>query len=277
MKFEGSFKNKDAQNLVYRAFIPEDPKAAVVMVHGMGEHSLKYDYMAEMFYDKGFAFFSYDQRGHGRSDGKRAFINKYADLLDDLRQFTDIAKVESLCEDLYLLGLSVGGLTSLIFSIQYGDRIRGVIASAPALHFVRPPSGIEASLAPLLAFLFPTLTTSNRVPFEYLTHDMAVIEAQKADKLSLRIVSFRMYVEMTKMMRYAFDNASRIKVPVLLLHGTGDKVVDAKATKEFYDKVNTGDKDIRLYDELYHELLRETNRREIIGDIIDWVSKRTGK
>ena len=68
MKFEGSFKNKDAQNLIYRAFIPENPKAAVVLVHGMGEHSLKYDFMAGMFYDKGLAFFSYDQRGHGRSD-----------------------------------------------------------------------------------------------------------------------------------------------------------------------------------------------------------------
>lgn len=277
VKFEGSFKNKDAQNLIYRAFIPENPKAAVVLVHGLGEHSLKYDYLAEMFYDKGFAFFSYDQRGHGRSDGKRAFINKYADLLDDLRQFTDIAKAESLCEELYLLGLSVGGLTSLIFSIQYGGRIRGVIASAPALRFVRPPSGIEASLAPLLAFLFPTLTTSNRVPFEDLTHDAAVIEAQKADKLSLRIVSFRMYVEMMRMMRYAFNNASSINIPALLLHGTGDKVVDAKATKEFCDKMGSADKEVRLYDGLYHELLRETNRREIIEGIIDWVSKRAGK
>lgn len=277
MKFEGSFKNKDAQNLVYRAFIPEDPKAAVVMVHGMGEHSLKYDYMAEMFYDKGFAFFSYDQRGHGRSDGKRVFINKYADLLEDLRQFTEIAKVESLCEDVYLLGLSAGGLTSLIFSIQYGGKIRGVIASAPALRFKKPPSGIEVGLAAPLAFLFPTLTTSNRVPFECLTHDAAVIAAQKTDKLSLRIISFRMFVEMRKAMKYVFDNASKIKVPALLLHGTGDNVIDSNATKEFYDKMCSADKEIKLYDGLYHELLRETDRREIIGDIIDWVSKRAGK
>lgn len=277
MKFEGSFKNKDAQNLVYRAFIPEDPKAAVVLVHGLGEHSLKYDSMAEMFYDKGFAFFSYDQRGHGRSDGKRVFINKYADLLEDLRQFTDIAKVESLHEDVYLLGLSVGGLTSLIFSIQYGDRIKGVIASAPALRFKKPPSGIEVSLAEPLAFLFPAFTTPNRIPFECLTHDTELIEAQKADKLSLRIISFRMFTEMREAMSYAFDNAAKINTPTLLLHGTDDKVTDPDGTKEFYDKINSGDKEIKLYDGLYHELLRETNRREIIGDIIDWVSKRAVK
>lgn len=277
MKFEGSFKNKDAQNLIYRAFIPENPKAAVILVHGMGEHSLKYDYIAGMFYDKGLAFFSYDQRGHGRSDGKRGCIKKYADLLDDLRQFADIAKVESLREDVYLLGASAGGLTALIFAIQYGEKIKGVIASAPALRFTKPPGGIEVSLAPLLAFLFPTLTTPNRVPFEYLSHDMAAIEAQKADDLSLRIVSFRMYVEMTRVMRYAFDNASSINIPALLLHGTSDKVVDAKATKEFCDKMGSADKEIRLYDGLYHELLRETNWQEIIGGIIDWISKRAGK
>ena len=277
MKFEGSFKNKDAQNLIYRAFIPGNPKAAVVLVHGMGEHSLKYDHMAGMFYDKGLAFFLYDQRGHGRSDGKKVYVNRYADLLDDLRQFTDIAKAESLRENVYLLGTSMGGLTSLLFAIEYGESIDGVIASAPALRFVNPPSGIEVSLAPLLAFLFPALTTSNRVPFEYLTHDAAAIEAQKADKLSLRIVSFKMFVEMTKTMRYVFDNASRIKVPALLLHGTGDRVVDAKATKEFLDKMGSADKEVRLYDGLYHELLNETNRREIIEGIIDWISKRAGK
>ena len=277
MKFEGSFKNKDAQNLIYRAFIPENPKAAVVLVHGMGEHSLKYDFMAGMFYDKGLAFFSYDQRGHGRSDGKRGHANSYADLLEDLRQFTDIAKVESLREDVYLLGLSMGGLTSLLFAIEYGERIKGVIASSPALRLVKPPTGIVASLAEPLAFLFPTLTTSNRVPFEDLTHDAAAIEAQKADKLSIRIISFRMYVEMTKAMRYAFDNASKITAPVLLLHGTGDKVIDSKATKEFCDKMGSADKEIRLYDGLYHELLRETNRQEIIEGIIDWISKRAGK
>lgn len=277
MKFEGSFKNKDAQNLIYRAFIPENPKAAVVLVHGMGEHSLKYDYMAEMFYDRGIAFFSYDQRGHGRSDGKRACINRFTDLLDDLRQFTDIAKVESLRENVYLLGLSVGGLTALVFAIQYGEKIKGVIASAPALRLKEQPTGIVASLAGPLAFLFPTLTTPNRVPFEYLTHDAAVIEAQKTDKLSLRIISFRMFVETKKAMKYVFDNASKIKVPALLLHGTGDKVIDANATKEFYGKISSADKEIKLYDGLYHELLRETNRREIIGYIIDWVSKRAGK
>jgi acylglycerol lipase len=238
---------------------------------------LKYDQTAGMFYDKGFAFFSYDQRGHGRSDGKRVYVNRYADLLDDLRQFTDIAKVESLCENVYLLGTSMGGLTSLLFAIEYGEKIEGVIASAPALRFVKPPSGIEISLAPLLAFFFPAPTTSNRAPFEDLTHDAAVIEEQKADKLSLRIVSFKMFVEMTKTMRYVFDNASRIKVPALLLHGTGDKIVDAKATREFCDKMGSADKEVRLCDGLYHELLRETNRREIIEGIIDWISKRAGK
>jgi len=277
MKFEGSFKNKDAQNLVYRAFIPEDPKAVVVLVHGMGEHSLKYDHAAEMFYDKGFAFFSYDQRGHGRSDGKRGCVNRYADLLDDLKQFIDIVKVESLREDLYLLGLSVGGLTSLAFAIERGEMIKGVIVSAPALRFTDPPKGIEVRLAPPLAFLFPAFTTPSRVRFEDLTHDSEAIKAQKADKLSHRVVSFKMFVEMTKMMKYVFDNASRIKLPALLLHGTGDKVADAKATKEFCDKMGSADKEARLYDGLYHELLRETNRREIIEGIIDWVSKRAGK
>jgi len=98
LKFEGSFKNKDAQNIIYRAFIPDSPKAVVVLAHGLGEHSMKYGYFGDMLYSAGIAAFLYDQRGHGRSQGRRVCVGDFGDYVSDLRQMAAIAKVEALCD-----------------------------------------------------------------------------------------------------------------------------------------------------------------------------------
>ncbi|MDD5546165.1 MAG: lysophospholipase [Candidatus Omnitrophica bacterium] len=274
MKTEGSFKNKDAQNIFYRAFIPEKPKAAVILVHGLGEHSAKYNYFAEDACKKGMAFFAYDQRGNGRSGGFRCHVDRFDDLVEDLRQFVGIAKIESLCDDAFIVGLSMGGLTSLLFSMKYGGMIKGAVVCAPALRFVSPPTGIEAGMAGLLSFFLPRLTTPNRVPFEYLSHDKELVEKTKGDKQSHRVISFRLFSEATKAAAYALENAASVKVPLLLLQGTGDKVVDPSGTKEFFRKMTFADKEIKLYDGLYHELLRETERQEITDYILGWIAKR---
>ena len=274
MKTEGSFKNKDAQNIAYRVFIPEKPKAAVILVHGLGEHSAKYNYFGDDAFSRGMAFFAYDQRGHGRSDGPRCHVDAFDDFVEDLRQFVEIAKIESLCEDAFIVGLSMGGLTSLIFSIKYGGMIKGAVACAPALRFASPPSGIVAGTAGLLSVLWPELTTPNRVPFEYLSHDRELINKTRDDKYSQRVLSFRLFTESVNAAAYALGNAAAIKIPVLLLHGTEDKVIDPSGTVEVFQKIAFKDKEIKLYDGLYHELLRETKRREITDRILDWISKR---
>jgi acylglycerol lipase len=273
LKTEGSFKNKDAQNIIYTAFLPERAKAVIVFVHGLGEHSAKYDYFGEIAYEKGMAYFAYDQRGHGRSGGHRCHVDTFDDFVEDLRQFVGIAKIESLCDEVFIVGHSMGGLTALIFSMKYGDRIKGTIVSAPVLRLVKPPGGIEEGIVGLLS----NLTTPNRIPFEYLSHDRKLIEETENDKYSQRAISFKLFIEMKGAMRYALENAATIKVPVLLLHGTGDKVIEVSGTVDFYDKVIFGDKEIKLYDGLYHELLRETERREIIDYILGWIAGRTGR
>ena len=277
MKTEGSFKNKDAQNIIYTAFLPERPKAAIVLVHGLGEHSAKYGYFGESAYEKGMAFFAHDQRGHGRSDGPRCHADSFGDLVEDLRQFVEIAKIESLCDKVFIVGLSMGGLTSLLFSIKYGGLIKGTVVSAPALRFINPPSGIEEGIVELLALLCPSLTTPNRIPLEHLSHDTELIKETKGDKYSQRVISFRMFTEAKKSAAYVLANAAAINVPVLLLHGTEDKVIDHAGTEELFRKISSGDKEIKLYDGLYHELLRETGRQEIIDHILNWIEKRTGR
>ena len=275
MRSDGSFKNKDAQNIAYRVFIPDRPKSVIVFVHGLGEHLRKYDYFGERAHEKGVAFFSYDQRGHGRSQGRRCHVGRFSDLVDDLRQAVEIAKVESLCDRAYPVGTSLGGLVSLTYAIEYGNNIKGVAACAPALRFYRPPSGIETGVAEILASVAPWITTPNRIPFEYLTHDHEMLEHTKRDKLSQRFLTFRTFLEMKKAMRSAFDNAGSLSVPALLIHGRDDKVIDSGGTQDFYDRIGSSDKELRMLEGMYHELLRETSRSEIIDYILGWVLKES--
>ncbi|MFH0771065.1 MAG: alpha/beta hydrolase [Candidatus Omnitrophota bacterium] len=274
MKFEGSFKNKDAQNLIYRAFIPSNPRASVIFVHGLGEHSLKYDFVAEWFYNRAIAFFIYDQRGHGRSQGNRCHAARFDDLVEDLRQVVNIAKAETLREDAYLFGLSMGGLAAIIFALKHSDEIKGVVVSAPVLRLKEPPSKLKVFWAGAFSYLFPSLTVLNGISFESLTHDTAAIAETKTDKFSQQIISLRLFSEMTKSAGYALENARDIKIPILLLQGTEDKVVDVDAIKEFYEKIAVKDKQMALYEGLYHELLRETNKVEIIKRVLNWISER---
>ncbi|KPK41130.1 MAG: hypothetical protein AMJ78_06320 [Omnitrophica WOR_2 bacterium SM23_29] len=274
MKFEGSFKNSDAQNIIYRAFIPEGPLGSVIFVHGLGEHSLKYDAFAERFYKRDIAAFSYDQRGHGRSEGRRGHVNRLEELVEDLRQFVDIVKVQTPRRDIYLIGQSLGGLLSIIFAIKYNYKIKGVVASSPALRIKNPPNGVETAVAKMMRFFVPALTVCNRVPFEDISHDERAILETKADKLSHRLISVKLYFEMMDAMRYAFDNVSKIKAPILLLHGTDDRVADVDATRKFYEGITSSDKEIKLYPKLYHELFREVNKDEIQEHVLNWVLRR---
>ncbi len=274
MKTEGSFKNKDAQNIFYRAFIPEKPKAAVILVHGLGEHSAKYSHFGDDIFKRGMAFFAHDQRGHGHSDGPRCHVDAFDDFVEDLRQFVEIAKIGSLCDEAFIVGLSMGGLTSLLFSLKYGGMIKGTAVCAPALRFASPPSGIVTGIAEILSFLCPKITTPNHVPFEYLSHDRELISKTKDDKHSQRVISFRLFSESKRASAYVLENAAAVKVPLLLLQGTDDKVVAPSGAKEFFQKVTFADKEIKLYDGLYHELLRETKRHEITDYILDWIAKR---
>jgi len=280
LKFEGSFKNKDAQNIIYRAFIPDSPKAIVVLAHGLGEHSLKYGYFGDALYSAGIAAFLYDQRGHGRSQGGRVCVGDFGDYLSDLRQMVGIAKVEALCDKVFVVGLSMGGLLALDYAIRHHDAkdaIRGVVVSAPALKLKSPPSGIEKGIVRLIALLMPRITTPNRIPFEWLTHDKDLIKDTKEDKLSQRVISFGLYVEMTKAMRFVSENIAKLDVPALFMQGTDDKVVDIAGVREIFDRIPVKDKELALYEGMYHELLRETRREEIIGKIADWVLKRAGE
>ncbi|MFA5165129.1 MAG: lysophospholipase [Candidatus Omnitrophota bacterium] len=280
MKFEGSFKNKDAQNIIYRAFIPGDPKAVVVLAHGLGEHSLKYGYFGEMLYSSGIAAFLYDQRGHGRSQGRRVYAADFGDYVSDLRQMVGIAKVEALCDKVFIVGLSMGGLLALEYAIKYGtgkDAIKGVAVSAPALKLKAPPSGVEKGIVEFIALFMPRLTTPNRIPFEWLTHDKQLMKDTKEDKLSQRVISFGLYIEMTKAMRFVSGNIGKLEVPALFMQGTDDKVVDMDGVREIFEKIPVKDKELALYEGMYHELLRETQRDKVMGRIAEWVLKRAGE
>jgi len=277
LRFEGSFKNKDAQNIAYKAFLPSDPAAVLVMAHGLGENYLKYRYFGEKLYDAGIAAFLYDQRGHGKSQGRRVFAADFEDLVSDLRQMVEIAKVQALREDVFVAGLSMGGLLAIDYSIKYADTIKGIICSAPAVKLKTPPGGIEAGAARFIAALFPWLTTPNRIPYAWLTHDAALIDETKADRNSQRVISFGLFIQMVKAMKFVSDNAGGIRVPVLFLQGSADKGVDSEGVRELFGRIPSADKELKIYDGLYHELLRETRREEIADYILGWIQKRTGE
>jgi alpha-beta hydrolase superfamily lysophospholipase len=275
----GAFIGREGYEIFFQSWSVASPKALLVIAHGLGEHSGRYAALAESLRGRGLSIYALDHRGHGRSGGKRGHVDSFSDFVFDLKQFIDFVSESDKGLPLILLGHSMGGVIALKYAMTYPDDLSSIIISSPGLvpAFEIPP--LKKKIGEIFSKYIPGLTMSNGLVTKDLSHDAKVVEDYERDPLVHDRVTTRWYTEFTKAAAECLADAAKLTMPGLYFHGSQDRMVDYRATVEVYEKAKAAQKELHIFDGLYHETMNEiqTERAKVIEVIISWIEKIIGR
>jgi alpha-beta hydrolase superfamily lysophospholipase len=262
-------------NIFGQGWRPEgDPRAVLLIAHGLAEHSGRYQHVAEYFVGLGYAVYALDHRGHGRSGGVRADVVRFEDYLADLKTFLDVVKGREPGRRVFLIGHSMGGGIATLFAARYGADFDGLITSGASVKVEGNVSPLLVGLAKIIALLAPRLPA---VPLEVeaVSRDPEVVARYRSDPLNyLGKVRARTGVQLLRAAGLIAAELPHITLPVLVLHGTADRLTDPAGSQMLYDGVSSTDKTLKFYDGLYHEVFNEPEREQVLADVAAWLEAR---
>ncbi len=268
---------RDGTELLVRTWQPDPsrfPEAlgSLLLVHGLAEHSGRYQHVAQMLCGLGLRVRAYDQRGQGASGGPRMVAPHPDILVEDLAEIYDAA-VHGWKELPFLLGHSMGGLVAARFATARVRPLRALVLSSPALA-LRLSTGMLRIHRVLLA-LVPRLRVPNPIDARFLSHDPEVVRQYRADPLVQSTITAGMLETFVRGMAQAQADAPRLQVPTLMLVGGADRVVDPAGSRTFHDNAPADLREMVWYDHGYHEIFNEAEplRGEVLAALADWLRK----
>ena len=272
---ESKFEGERGTEIYYRNWKPTGrTRAVVVVTHGQGDHGGRYLHVVEHLTREGFAVWAADLRGHGRSGGRRGHVDNFDDYLGDTHRFIEKVREENPQAKAFLLGHSLGGLVVLDYAEKMGSTISGVIATAPLLQLKMEVPPWKVALGRMLSSLRPTLSMKTGLDPNLLSHDQQIVRNYVNDPLVHGVTSARFYTELLRAMDETLRGGNKLTVPCLVMVGSGDGIVDASATQEFFKTIASSDKTLKIYDGLYHEVLNEPEKDSLLREISAWVSAK---
>jgi acylglycerol lipase len=274
---EGTFAAGDGVPLFERCWLPAgQPRGEILIIHGFIEHGGRYAHAGEALAGSGLAVSVTDLRGHGRSGGPRCYVNSFADYLMDLDCTLARARERAGDKPLFLLGHSLGGLIAVLWCARRQAAIRGLILSGPALRLTDRLFPWIRHLARVGSLLFPRLRLV-RMGCRNISRDEAVVRQFREDPLVFHgRFPVRTGAEILRAGEAVQPRLKEIRVPVLILHGGADRVAAVEGSQALYEQAESNDKQLRVYSDLYHEVLNEPEREQVLGDVIEWVEQRAG-
>jgi len=272
---EGSFEGIGGIRIFTREWQPEGrPHGVVVISHGLNAHSGLYEWAAEQLTSNGVVVYALDHRGRGRSEGERFFVKKFADWTADLATFIDIVKAREPGLPVFLLGHSAGGVIACLYTLEHQAELAGLICEDFAYQV--PVPGVALALLKGTAYVAPHAHVF-KLKNEDFSRDPAVVAALNADPLiANESQPAETIAELIRADQLLKKSMQRITLPVLILHGTADKVTSPEGSREFYEKVGSRDKTLKLYEGHFHDLLADVGRQQVMADIQAWIDGRLG-
>jgi acylglycerol lipase len=249
------------------------PSAAVVLLmHGYAEHCRRYDELATYLARRGHVVSACDARGHGRSPGQRGHVRRYRESVADFAAFAAQVRARYPGRPSFALGHSNGGLTALR-AVQGGLALSGLALTSPLLRLRERRKPVPDALARGLSWALPRLPLPNGLDARDLTHDLAVRAAHARDRRVHRVATPRWYWESTLAGRAALADAHRVELPLLLVQGELDPIIDPASIAELHERASSPDKRLVVRAGELHEVLNELGRLELYALIADWLER----
>ena len=269
---EGKFTGRNNYNLYRQAWLPDGiPSAVLLLVHGFGEHSGRYSNLVNYFVPKGYAVYSFDLQGHGKSEGKRGYVERFSYYVDDVKTFYDKVREENKNAKIFMVGHSVGGTIATTYAIEHQSDLNGLIISAP---FIKPGASITkltVLMARILSVLAPKMGVS-ALDASTISRDKAVVDAYINDPLVYTgKMSARLGTELLSTMEKLPSKISGLSLPILIMHGTADRASDPSSSTMLFDGVSSKDKTLKLYEGFYHEIFNDPERQQVFSDMEAWL------
>ncbi len=270
-----SFETADGLTLYTQHWTPStSPKALVLLVHGYGEHCGRYSHVADTIARQKASVYAYDQRGHGRSEGPSAYVDRFEQYCDDLDNFYHYVRRQTPEVPLFLFGHSMGGLVALLYVLNRRPSLRGLLLSAPAISVNPDIAPILRRMARVVGWLFPTLPTV-RSPEDSISRDPDVVEDAENDPLNYHgRIPARTGAELIRAGEEAQQRLAELQVPFLVFHGTADRLTPPSWSKRLYAEAQAEDKTLHLYEGLYHETFNEPEQEQVLEDLGAWLGQR---
>lgn len=267
---ESFFEAADGTKLFSRSWSPEGtPKAALVIVHGFKAHSGLYQWPAQELVRRGYAVHAFDLRGHGQSEGERYHVEHFADYVSDLALFVAQTRSRSGSLPLFLLGHSAGGVVACLYALEHQLELAGLISEDFAHEL--PPPEVALALLKGVSHLAPHAHLLN-LKEEDFSRDEAFVARLKSDPLGNHAPgTAQLLAELIRAderLRAAFPSFS---LPLLILHGTADRVAKPSGSQHFYDRAGSADKTLKLYEGHYHDLLNDLGKERVLADVLGWL------
>ena len=274
---EGFFKGVREANIYYQSWLPENkPKAALLIVHGLAEHSDRYENVVNHFVPLGYAVYGIDHLGHGKSDGTRVYVERFDDYTNTLKIYFDKVRGSQPGKPIFLVGHSMGGLISAVYLLDHQAELAGAVLSGPAVKIPKYVTPVILFMGKMLSALVPKY---GLLPLDAngVSRDPSVVQAYVSDSLVHRgKATARLAAEMLKAMQTITAQAARITLPILIVQGSADRLVNPAGAQMLYDAVSSVDKEIKIYDGLYHEVFNEPEHDKVLRDVEIWLESHLG-
>jgi alpha-beta hydrolase superfamily lysophospholipase len=272
----GPLKSRDGKRLYGRWHTPSGvPRGGALVLHGYADHGGRYDEVSRHLVGLGLAAYALDYRGHGRADGARGHCEHFSEFLDDLDAGLGEMRRAVPRGPLLIVAHSHGGLVSLraLTDRHRAPRVDGVVLSSPFLGIALPVHPMKRIAGQVASRVYPALALPNEIRTTDLTHDAERLRWTEADGLRHGVVTARWFTEAVRAQAYVHRNAGRLAVPSLWLVAGADRLVSVDATRRVFGRAG-GEKDLHVYDGLFHELFNETTRAQVFEHVEAWILRR---
>ncbi len=267
---ETNFESTDGLRIFYRTWQPaSEPRAIMVLNHGVNSHSGQQVWAAEQFANAGFAVYAIDMRGRGKSEGKRFSIDDVSQYTGDLHQLIKIAKQAHPGLKLFLLGHSAGGVVACTYTLDHQEELAGLICESFA--FQVPAPAFLLSVIRFLDKILPGLPVL-KLKMKDFSRDPAAVAELEADPLTKgEVQPVRTVAALLRAGDRMIAEFPLITLPLMILHGTEDHATKYQGSQLFFDTAGSKDKTLKLYEGHFHDLLNDFGKEEVMADILGWI------